>query len=498
MEIFSKRNLAQIFGFAVLAFVVMGYHPAVEDDNLYLSAVTARLHPELLQKNAEFFTSQLKTSTFDTWMAAFIRVSHIPIAWSELLWQFVAIFLILAAAWAVVCRLFEDSAARWGGIAMLAAMFTLPVSGTALYLVDQYLHPRNLASALILWGIARLMAGKRWQAVPFLVVAFVLHPLMGAFGISFCCILAVATLQPVQARIRALREQRLAPASTTAAMVIPFGWIFGPPSAPWLEALKTRHLYFLYQWEWYEWLGVIGPMIIFWAMARHARKQKNPELASFSYALLVYSAFQLIISMAILSPWAPVGFTTLEPMRYLHLVYVFLALIGGAYIGRYVLKSYVWRWAVFLILANGGMFFAQRQLFASTPHIELPNATPSNPWLQAFAWIRDNTPPDAFFALDPNYQLEPDEDYHSFRGLAQRGSLADAYKDTATVTKEPNLGPDWKAQLAAQQGWKHFTVDDFKRLRAQFGVDWVLVSFPAPQGLDCHWHNQRLAACQIP
>ncbi len=498
MQIFTKRNIGLVLAFSILAFAVMGYHPGIEDDNLYVTAVKADLNPALYPFGADFFKSQLKTTVFDNWLVAFIHATGLSVAWSELLWQFLSTFLILLASWTIICQLFKEATARWAGIAMLAAMFTLPVAGTALYLVDQYLHPRNPATALILWAVSRIMAGKRWQAVPLLVLAFLLHPLMGAFGISFCSVVALTMFEPLRQRVLYLRESLAESTPTPVAALIPFAWIFGPPSPTWLEAMHTRHLYFLYQWEWYEWLGAIGPIVIFWIIARVARRQGNKMLASFSSAILFYSVFQQILAMTILSPAAPVGFSTLEPMRYLHLVYVFLSLIGGAYLGKYLLKTQVWRWAVFLVVSNGGMFFAQRQLFADTAHIELPGVSSSNPWLQAFGWIRTNTPSNAYFVLDPSYMVSEGEDYHSFRGLAERSALADAYKDTATVTKEPNLGPEWQRQVTAQIGWANFQLADFERLRAEFGVNWALVSYPQPAGLVCRWHNSSLSVCQIP
>jgi hypothetical protein len=185
-------------------------------------------------------------------------------------------------------------------------------------------------------------------------------------------------------------------------------------------------------------------------------------------------------------------------MRYLHLVYIFMALVGGAYLGRYVLKVRPWRWAVFLLLFNAPMFYVQRQVFASTAHLEMPGTAPSNSWLQSFDWIRHNTPSDAYFALDPRYLAAPGEDYHGFRALAERSSLADSMKDTSVVTKVPQLGPVWKEQTLAQAGWSHFQLADFQNLKSRFGVDWVLVSWPQSAPLDCHWHNNSLAVCQIP
>jgi hypothetical protein len=190
--------------------------------------------------------------------------------------------------------------------------------------------------------------------------------------------------------------------------------------------------------------------------------------------------------------------TPLQPMRYLQTVYFFLTLIAGCLLGKYLLKASIWRWALFLLIANGGMFAVQRAQFSGSQQIEWPGRAPSNPWLQAFAWIRCNTPTNAYFALDPHYLEAPGEDYHNFRALAERSQLADAVKDTAFVTQIPELAPEWDRQVQAQNGWKSFHLADFERLKSAFGVDWVLVSDPSAQGLTCRWHNGSLAVCQIP
>lgn len=489
-----------------LGFLVMGYHPGAEDDGIYLAAIKADLNPSLFPHDAAFFQLQMRTSVFDTWMAAFIRGTGMQLPWAELLWQVLSILLLIRACWSIASRLFEEAAARWAGVAMVAALFTLPVAGTALYIMDQHLHPRGLATAMVLFAVSRILAGKRWQAVPFAALAFVLHPLMGALGISFCCVLSLTMLESLPAWLRGLRE-RLSRSvakelpkeiASPVAAFIPFGWVFRPPSESWLEALRSRHWFRLYQWTWYEWLGAIGPLLIFWFILRSAQRRGETLLARFAMAILLYGIFQQCVAMIILGPPALIGFSTFEPMRYLHLVYIFMALLGGAYLGKYILKRKAWRWAVFLLAANGGMFASQRQLFADVPHLELPSTRSDNPWLQAFAWIKQNTPADAYFALDPNYMADPREDYHSFRALAERSALSDAIKDTSVVTKVPELGPVWRQQQLAQSGWSHFNLSDFERLKAEFGVNWVLISYPEQIGLYCRWHNGTLSVCQIP
>jgi hypothetical protein len=492
----------------VLGFLVMGYHPGMEDDAIYLAGIKADLNPALFAYNADFFRLQLRLTIFDNWMAQFVRLTHMPLPWAELFWQFACLFVILWAARRVVAQLFpkaSDISAQWAGVAMLAAMFTLPVAGTALNIADQHLHPRSVATALIVLAVSRILERKSMQAVPIALLACAFHPLMGAMGLSFCCILSFTLSEPIQHRLRSWRTRRLESIATPVVAVIPpialagpFAWLFQPPAPTWLEALHSRHWFRLYQWTWYEWLGAIAPLVLFWLVSRIARKRGEMMLSHFATAIFIYGVFQQAVAMILLGPQSLVLLSALEPMRYLHLVYIFMALVGGAYIGRYVLKISPWRWAVFLVVINAPMFYAQRQSFASTVHLELPGTPPSNSWLQAFDWIKHNTPTNAYFALDPDYLAADGEDYHGFRALAERSSLADNIKDTSVVTKVPQLGPAWKDQTLAQAGWPNFQLADFERLKSRFGVDWVLVSYPQSTPLDCHWHNTTLAVCQIP
>jgi hypothetical protein len=150
------------------------------------------------------------------------------------------------------------------------------------------------------------------------------------------------------------------------------------------------------------------------------------------------------------------------------------------------------------LVINGGMFLVQWELIDDGAHLELPFMATANPWLQAFNWIRQNTPADAYFALDPRYLAAPGEGFHSFRALAERSQLADGIKDTAVVMQVPSLAPAWHEQQLAQAGWKRFELADFEHLKTQFGVNWVLVAYPQPASLDCRWHNDALAVCRVP
>jgi hypothetical protein len=484
------RSFLLVLIFSVIAIFVMGYHPGIEDDGVYLSAVKADLNPALYPHDADFFRLQLQATVFDKCVAGFIRYAHVPIAVSELLFQFVSIFLIVLGCRNIARLLFEQEWVQWAGVALTASMMTLPVAGTALYLADQHLHPRNSASALVLLAVSRILAGRRRQAVLLLLLAFVLHPIMAVLGISFCIFLTLAMMEPVHVWLRSLRGSLVA--------AVPLGWIFESPTPIWHRALETRSYYFLYRWAWYEWLGALGPLFLFWLLWRIALKRGEIILARFALAVFAYGAFQQAVAMIVLKSPALVRLTPIQPMRYLQLIYFFLTLIGGCLLGKYLLKTSAWRWAVFLVVINAGMYGAQRVLFSNSEHLELPGLRSGNPWLQSFAWIRENTPTNAYFVMDPRYLAAPGEDFHSFRALAERSQLADMVKDPSLVTQVPELGPAWERQVDATAGWQNFHLADFERLKTEFGVDWALVPYPAQPGLDCKWHNDKLSVCRIP
>lgn len=487
-------NFLLTFLFTALGIAVMGYHPGLEDDGIYLTAVLKRLHPALYPHDADFFRFQVQATLFDNCIAGFVRWTGVPVAYAALFGQIVSIAAIVCACWLITRRLFNEARAQWAGVAMVTAMFTLPVSGTGLYLVDQHLHPRTMATALILFAVTRILAKKKCQAALLLLAAFVLHPIMAAMGISFCFCLSLALREITPVWPRSLRWNRR---TSLAFVFIPLGWVFEPPNPIWRQAVEMHNSLCLYHWAWYEWLGAVAPLCLFWLLWRFARKQGQQPLARFALAVFAFGGFQLALAMVLLAIPALIRIAPFQPMRFLHLVYFFMTLVAGCLLGKYLLKAHVWRWAVYLAVINAGMFLSQRMLFSSSQHLEWPGRPPANPWLQTFAWIRQNTPADAYFALDPEYLAAPDEDYHSFRALAERSQLADGIKDPAVVAQTPELASKWAWQVRAEEGWSRFQLADFERLKAEFGVDWVVVSYPQANGLDCRWHNESLAVCRI-
>src|SRR5436190_15498721 len=110
---FSAKNLGSLALLTILGFLVMGYHPGLEDDAFYLAAIKRNLNPALFSHDADFFRLQFQATIFDKLIAYSIRLSHLPLSWTILLWQLAAIFFVLHGCWRISRRCFSRPEAHW-------------------------------------------------------------------------------------------------------------------------------------------------------------------------------------------------------------------------------------------------------------------------------------------------------------------------------------------------------------------------------------------------
>jgi hypothetical protein len=76
--------------------------------------------------------------------------------------------------------------------------------------------------------------------------------------------------------------------------------------------------------------------------------------------------------------------------------------------------------------------------------------------------------------------------------------LADEIKDSGAVSMFPDLAPAWFAQVNAAEGWEHFGTDDFRRLRRDWGVNWVVLQGQGFPELECPYRSEAVSVCRIP
>ena len=483
----KRRPYLSLLLLTLAGLLVHGYHPMAEDAEIYIPSVKKVLNPALYPFGSEFFLHHASLTQFDRLIAMSVRISHLSFDAAVFLWYLASIFLTLLACWDWAEECFIEKESRFAGVALVAALLTLPVAGTSLYIADQYLTPRSLVLFALLFATLNAWRGRYVRFAVWSIFAGLMHPLMAVFGVSFGLLLA---------------GMKYAEAGKTAAVPV-WALLFMPDlgvlpaSDAYREAVQTRSYFFLLQWHWYEWIGIFAPLALLWWFSQSRRRKETRSLRRVSWSLVTYGLAFFVLALILTTQPRLETLARLQPMRSLHLLYTFLIVLGGGLLGKYVLKRHALRWVILFLPLCAGMWFAQRQLFPDSPHIEWPGVAPMNHWLRAFEWIRSNTPSDALFAIDPNYMLSDDQ--HGFRAIAERSRLADAVKDSGAVTMFPDapFPEHWLEQVTDQRRWAGFKAADFHRLQHKYGVSWVVLRRPGIRELACPYQNDTLLVCRL-
>ena len=475
------KDYLLLASFTLSAMAVQGYHPAVEDAEIYVPGVLKLLHPSLFPYNSQFFQSHASMTIFPNLIADSIRLTHLSPSRAFLAWQIVTSFLLLWACLRIARLCFAENFAAWCGVALTAALFALPVAGTALLIVDPYLTTRSFSTPCALLAIASSLERRHFSAIFWILFTAAIHPLMAVYAVTFLAVLITLKLLPSPMRL-----PEWIPTLSRG--------LFPPVTPQYHAILQTRPYFFLSNWAWYEWLGLLAPFAMLIAFARLALRYRLGAMGLLCQSLAIYGVLFTAVAAFIARQE---NLAEVQPLRFLHLLYVIMFLLAGGLIGKFLLKKSPWRWALLFVPLCAGMAYAQDRLTPSSSHLELPGQQSKNAWVQAFKWARHNTPENAYFALDPRYMALPGEDQHGFRAIAQRSALADAVKDSGAASMFPALASPWADQLNAQKGWERFRRDDFLRLKKNYGVDWIVIQEPGVPGLPCPYATSQLLVCRI-
>ncbi|HEY4358620.1 MAG TPA: hypothetical protein VGN16_22935 [Acidobacteriaceae bacterium] len=518
-----------------LTILVHGYHPFTEDGGLYAAGIAFKLDPALFPHTSAFVRAPMQYSLFASVMAACARATHLPVEWLLLLANLLTIFFTLFAARQILRRCFAGDAVQLGGLALLAAWWTLPIAGTSLMLMDPYVTARSFSTPLSLlaiafalesWTQASSTSRRPWFRHPALwcglclCLAAGMHLLMAAYAVAFVAVLRACLWPGKTHRLAALGLLGAAAIAGAACLQA-----FAPPESAALQAAAiTRYYWFLSQWHWYEIAGLLAPLAIFawlawWSWPGRRRKRMPAESGSGFSALnalctaaLTTGFFASAIALLFAHEQASNhAVARLQPLRAYLLIYALMAALLGAMATKAALRaSRRWpdRWlswgfrALPIVLCAGVaacMALAQREMFDSSAHLELPwsAAQNPNPWVQAFLWIRGQTPREALFAVDSRYISATAEDAHTFRAIALRDVLPDYSKDGGEAAITRSLADSWHAGSEAQRGLN--TLNDKERAQrlAPFGVDWVILATATQSGLSCPYNNVVVKVCRL-
>lgn len=502
---------------SLFALAVHGYHPYAEDGGLYLAGVKRLLDPALYPYSAAFVLEPTRYSGFANLVAGIAGMCG-PHAMEALPWILLLLHLgttwaTLFSAWMLTGRLFPACPrAQSGAVLLLACWLSLPVAGTALLLMDPYLTARSISTPCMILAIlgvwdwtapeaAATPGAARWRSptltIASLVLAATMHPLMAAYNLCAC--LALLILRVRSPRRRLAGSAAFCAAALTLAAALQA--TATPESADYVAIALTRSYWFLAHWRWFEWVGMVAPLAILGAFSgteRRADRQASPIAALAQAALLLGFAASATALLFARPESATHLVGRLQPMRALQFPYLVMILLLGGRLGERLLTRSSWRLAVAAVALSAPLYGASRSAYPNSPHLELPGSATRNAWVEAFLWIRNHTPTDALFALDPDYIQIAGEDAQCFRAIAERSALPDRSKDGGEAAIAPELTPAWIAGQAAQRTLH--TGDDATRQAAlrPLAVNWVVLTAASSTGFECLYTNSAVKVCRLP
>ena len=498
---------------SLVTLLLNGYHPLAEDGGLYVAGVQLTLNPSLFPHYTVFVSEHLHFSIFAPVLAFIVNLTHLSLAWVLLLTNLVSIWLTFYATHRILQRTIANETAQLAGLFLLAAFWSIPIAGTSLLLMDPYVTARSLSTPLSMLAIAYALDDRPthlpllWSALC-LILAAAFHPLMAAYAFAFILVLRVTHL-----RQRYLVYAILAIAAIALAVTLQ---LLAPSETPALIAAEiSRYYWFLSQWQWFELLGLVGPLAVLAALLLRYRKQSSPfnaAAATLCRASIALGCIATLVALLFAHEASRAHLVArMQPLRVYLLIYAIMTLLLGATLTQLALEArqrlhstftraaLAAAPAVIILALSATMFYVQRQTFPASEHLELPWLAQQNPnpWVRAFLWCRDNTPPDALFALDTKYVNEDGEDAQTFRPIALRSALPDFSKDGGEAAITPSLAAQWQQGADAQVNLSTET-DAIRDARLiPLSVTWMVLHASAPTAHPCPYNNGVIKVCRL-
>jgi MFS family permease len=474
------------------ALAIHGYHLGVEDGEIFLPAARKLLNPALYSYAAEFFVGHQHLSLFGPILAGTARLAHLSMDWTIFLWYIATLYGALAACWMLAAVSFNSPRARWSAVLLVAAVLTMPATNTGLLLMDPYLTARSFSTPLTLLALAGFLRRRYLLAALATLATAAIHPQMAVYLLFLMAVMALA------ARSAARGRHRPAVAAAAAA-ILPAGFSFTPATGPYREALYARDFFFLSNWTWYDWIGMLAPLVFLAWFWKGKLRSTTPQFERLSFALIPFGLLSILVAAIFSSSHNLDTFARLQPLRCFHLITLVFILYLGGVLGEYAARKRPWVLPAILLPLAAGMFLVARETYPFSPQVEFPwPETSSNPWVDTLLWVRNHTPVNAVFAVDSRYFKDPGVDVHGFRAISERSALADYFKDSGVVAMFPALAGEWKQMSDATYGLNHFQAADFTRLATRYPVTWAVIHGPAPLGMACPYQQRGFAVCRIP
>ncbi len=475
------------FVLSVLVVLVHGYHPYADDAAIYVAGIKRILHPFLFSKaDIPYLEVHGQYSVFEPFVAGLVSLTRLPVDIILFLLHLLTIAAFIMAIYQLSCQLFLERTSRFMAVLLSAACFTLPIAGTAIFVMDPFITARSLTTPLSLFSVTAMLKGAWKQASLLTVLTIALHPIMGFYLLIFQAAYLVIT----QSRWRTLWI------GFTTFLFCAGGvaWYsqYHPSSDDYHAVIWSRTYLFLSTWQWYEVLGLIAPLLILLLVWT---KNESCRITGLCQTAFLVGATMLICNLLFVHRSGSFVLARLQMLRAYQLIYLVGIVMIGGWLGRFTSG----RLRILLLVPlvpMAAMYFAQRAEYSQSLHIEAPWRVEANSWHQAFVWVKLHTPQDALFAANPDMMELAGEGHEGFRAMSERSVLG-SNKDEGVAVLSPALSDMWTIQNQAQLGLDQAT-DEMRAARLKpLQVSWLLLPSNAFTNLPCPYRNSAVQVCRL-
>jgi hypothetical protein len=454
-----------------------GYRYGVSDLAFYLPAAVRDLAPLLFPRDGALLDVQAKFTLADESIASVLRIGRAA-GLSDPTTIYAAhigtLLLLFAAAVALGLAVFRS---RWSVAAFVAAL-TLrhAVARTGVNTLEGYFHPRMVAFALCVLGLAAFVRRGPWPGVALGLLACAIHTTTG-FWFLICIGVAGLVSDP---RARPALLALGGAAALMFAYAVSLGPLAGrlrPMDDRWLAVLAEKDYLFPDRWPIDAWLVcLLYVAVIAFAAARRMRegtmaaREQGMVTGVGALFLIFLVAVPLLVARSALA-------IQLQPARVFWLIDL-VATIGVVWLvesaGRHASRVPAALAIVLLVASSArGVYlmnvrFPERTMFVAAP--------PETPWQQVMRWAK-STDRRSHWLAHPNHAFIYGS---SVRVSGLRDVFVEATKDPALAMYDRAVAMRVAERLPLVGDFDALTAEAALALARQYELDFMVTESALP------------------
>jgi hypothetical protein len=448
-----------------------GYRYGASDQAFYIPAIRKAMDASLFPRDGDMLAAQGRVILWDGLVAGVTALSSLPLPWVFFLLYVAGVAALYAGA-LMVAR--ATAMPPWGTVAFLAVL-TLRhrIARTGVNTLEGYLHPRMLAFALGLMGIAAFLRRRPRWAVAALLLAGALHP---TTGVWFGLLLGAAAFM-AWPRWRIPLGVLAVVAAAAASWAIAAG-----PLAPrfvvmdevWLAAIAPKDYLFPHEWPVYAWVFNLIPVVVAALALRYAGRL-TAEMRG-----LLCGAVALALFFFATLPLVSLGYALAVQMQIPRIFWLteltMLIFLASRMASLPVLKERSHRLeraiapAVAVALITLSIARGAAVLLGEKDGRLVTLDLPASDWTDAMAWLR-RQPADVHVLADPGHAFLYGS---SVRVAAERDVFHEEVKDGALAMYDRDIAARVVERRALAVDYVGKRAPELLQLAEAYALDYVV------------------------